>query len=156
MFTTFDHHCMARALELANIAKKADEVPVGAVLTLNDEIIAEGHNQPITQSDPTAHAEIVALRVAAKEIGNYRLINSTLYTTLEPCCMCAGAIVHARIKRVVFATQDPRAGAAGSVFNILNTEKLNHSCGVEHGLLAEESSELLKQFFREKRKNPGS
>ena len=120
MFTTFDHQCMTRALELANIAKEAGEVPVGAVLTLDDQIIAEGHNQPIAQHDPTAHAEIVALRSAAKEVGNYRLINSILYTTLEPCCMCAGAIVHARIKRVVFATQDPRSGAAGSVFNLLN------------------------------------
>ena len=152
MFTTFDHQCMTRALELANIAKEFGEVPVGAVLALHDQIIAEGHNQPIAQHDPTAHAEIVVLRSASKQIGNYRLIDTTLYTTLEPCCMCAGAIVHARIKRVVFAAQDPRAGAAGSVFNLLNTEKLNHSCNIEHGLLVEESSAILKQFFQEKRK----
>lgn len=153
MFTTFDQQCMQRALELAHIAKGAGEVPIGAVLTLNNQVIAEGHNQPILQHDPTAHAEIVTLRLAAKKIGNYRLVDTTLYTTLEPCCMCAGAIVHARIKRVVFATQDPRAGAAGSVFNLLNTEKLNHSCSTEHGLLADESSLLLKQFFQSKRKS---
>lgn len=153
MFSEFDARCMQRALTLANIAKESGEVPVGAVLTLNDHIIAEGHNQPIAQHDPTAHAEIVALRLAAEKIGNYRLINTTLYTTLEPCCMCAGAIVHARIKRVVFAAQDPRAGAAGSVFNLLNTEKLNHFSCVEHGLLADESGALLKQFFRERRRD---
>ncbi|MES2205156.1 MAG: tRNA adenosine(34) deaminase TadA [Pseudomonadota bacterium] len=153
MFTTFDHQCMMRALELASTAKETGEVPIGAVLTLNDQVIAGGYNQSIAQHDPTAHAEIVALRSAAKKIGNYRLVDTTLYTTLEPCCMCAGAIVHARIKRVVFATQDPRAGAAGTVFNLLNTEKLNHACCVEKGLLANESSLLLKEFFREKRKS---
>lgn len=134
------------------MAKESGEVPIGAVLALSDQIIAEGHNQPIAQHDPTAHAEIAALRLAAKKTGNYRLVDTTLYTTLEPCCMCAGAIVHARVKRVVFATQDPRAGAAGSVFNLLNTEHLNHSCDVEYGLLEEESSALLKEFFREKRR----
>lgn len=152
MFSEFDHKCMQRALELACIAKDASEVPVGAVLTLNNQIIAEGYNQSIAQHDPTAHAEIIALRSAAKQFNNYRLINTTLYTTLEPCCMCAGAVVHARIKRIVFATHDPRAGAAGSVFNLLRAEKLNHSCDIEHGLLAEESSFLLKQFFKERRK----
>lgn len=156
MFSDFDHHCMRRALELANRAQEAGEVPIGAVLTLNDEIIAEGYNQPIAQTDPTAHAEVIALRFAAKKTENYRLINTTLYTTLEPCCMCAGAIVHARVKRVVFATHDPRAGAAGSVFNLLNTEKLNHSCCVERGLFENESSALLKQFFLKKRKNTNS
>lgn len=156
MFTSFDQHCMRRALELANRAQEAGEVPIGAVLTLNDEIIAEGYNQPIAQTDPTAHAEVIALRFAAKKMENYRLINTTLYTTLEPCCMCAGAIVHARVKRVVFATHDPRAGAAGSVFNLLNTEKLNHSCCVEHGLFENEGSGLLKQFFLKKRKNTNS
>lgn len=156
MFTTFDHQCMARAFELANLAKDANEVPVGAVLALNDQIIAEGYNQSIAQQDPTAHAEILVLRFAAKKLKNYRLINTTLYTTLEPCCMCAGAIVHARVKRVVYATQDSRAGAAGSIFNLLNTEKLNHSCCVEHGLFAEESSALLKHFFQTKRKKQDS
>lgn len=152
MFTTFDRQCMIRALELARVAKEKSEVPVGAVLTLNDQIIAEGCNQPITQNDPTAHAEVMTLRSAGEKLGNYRLVNTTLYTTLEPCCMCAGAIVHARVKRVVFAAQDLRAGAAGSVFNLLNEDKLNHACCVEYGLLAEESGALLKHFFKERRK----
>lgn len=152
MFTTFDQYCMQRALALANTAKESGEVPIGAVLALEGQVVAEGYNQPIAQHDPTAHAEVVALRIAAKKIGNYRLVNSTLYTTLEPCCMCAGAIVHARVMRVVFAAKDPRAGASGSVFNLLNSSVLNHSAHVEHGLFAEESSLLLKQFFKEKRR----
>lgn len=152
MFTTFDQHCMQRALELASIARESGEVPVGAVLALDGKIMAEGFNQPIMQHDPTAHAEVIVLRLAAKKLGNYRLINSTLYTTLEPCCMCAGAIVHARVTRVVFATTDPRTGACGSVFNILESSVLNHIAHVDNGLLAEESSALLKQFFQEKRR----
>lgn len=142
---------MRRALALASFAEKCGEVPIGAVLTLGNEIIAEGHNQPIAQHDPTAHAEIMALREAAKKLNNYRLVNTTLYTTLEPCCMCAGAIVHARVARVVCATRDPRAGAGGSVFSILNSTLLNHRVQVEYGLFMDESSELLKQFFQEKR-----
>lgn len=153
MFTTFDHQCMVRAFELANTAKEFDEVPIGAVLTFNDQVIAEGYNQSITKNDPTAHAEIVVLRLAAKKLDNYRLVDTTLYTTLEPCCMCAGAIVHARVKQVVFATHDLRAGAGGSVFNLLSTKKLNHSCCVKYGLLANESSQLLKQFFQSRRKS---
>jgi tRNA(adenine34) deaminase len=155
MFTTFDQYCMQRALELAILAKELGEVPVGTVLTLNDQIIAEGYNQPITQCDPTAHAEVVTLRLAAQKIGNYRLVDSTLYTTLEPCCMCAGAIVHARIKRVVCATKDPRTGAGGSVFNLLNSEKLNHRVDVDYGLCVEESSLLLKRFFQARRYKTG-
>ena len=138
MFTTFDEECMQRALQLAYQAQAEGEVPIGAVLVLNEDVIAEGYNQPIRQSDPTAHAEIMVLRMAAQKMVNYRLVNSTLYTTLEPCCMCAGAIVHARVKRVVCATLDPRAGAGGSVFNLLNSDKLNHACRVEHGLFAEQ------------------
>lgn len=151
MFTSFDQQCMQRALELARMAEIAGEIPVGAIVTMNENILAEGYNQSIMQNDPTAHAEIIALRAAAQKVGNYRLLNATLYTTLEPCCMCAGALIHARIKRVVCATLDLRTGAGGSVFNILNSEKLNHVSCFEHGLLAEQSSMLLKQFFQERR-----
>ncbi len=151
MFTSFDESCMQRALELAVMAEEIGEVPVGAVLLLNDEVIAEAYNQPIQQSDPTAHAEILVLRAAAQKIGNYRLVNSVLYTTLEPCCMCAGAIIHARVKRVVCATLDPRAGAGGTVFNLLNSGKLNHQICMENGLLAEKSSKLLREFFQSRR-----
>ncbi len=151
MFTSFDETCMRRALELAYQARDVGEVPIGAVLVLGEAIIAEGYNQSIQDSDPTAHAEIIALRTAAKNMGNYRLLNSTLYTTLEPCCMCAGAIVHARVKRIVFATPDPRAGAGGSVFNLLKSDRLNHVCEIDHGLFAEESRHLLQTFFRARR-----
>ncbi len=143
---------MQRALALAGFAQKTGEVPVGAVITLDNQIIAEGYNQPIAQNDPTAHAEIVALRAAAKTLMNYRLVNATLYTTLEPCCMCAGAIIHSRVQRIVYAAKDPRSGAAGSVFSVLGSKMLNHVPCVSHGLLAEESGLLLKRFFKEKRK----
>ncbi len=143
---------MQRALALADMAQETGEVPVGAVITLSDQIIAEGYNQPIAQNDPTAHAEIVALRAAAKALMNYRLVNVTLYTTLEPCCMCAGAIIHSRVQRIVYAAKDERSGAAGSVFSVLGSKMLNHVPCVNHGLLAEESSLLLKRFFKEKRK----
>ena len=151
MFTTFDQHSMQRALALAGLAQKTGEVPVGAVITLDNQIIAEGYNQPSTQNDPTAHAEIVALRSAAKMLMNYRLVNTTLYTTLEPCCMCAGAIIHSRVQRVVYAAKDERGGAAGSVFSVLGSTMLNHVPCVVPGLLAEESSLLLKQFFQKRR-----
>ncbi len=143
---------MQRALALADMAQETGEVPVGAVITLGDQIIAEGYNQPIAQNDPTAHAEIVALRAAAKALMNYRLVNSTLYTTLEPCCMCAGAIIHSRVQRIVYAAKDERSGAAGSVFSVLGSKMLNHVPCVKHGLLAEESGLVLKRFFQEKRK----
>lgn len=151
MFSRFDEVCMQRALELAATAKQHEEVPVGAVVTQEEDIIAEAYNSPISNNDPSAHAEINAIRQAGQRLGNYRLPESTLYVTLEPCSMCAGAIVHARIKRVVIATTEPRAGAAGSVFNLLDNEQLNHSCQVEFGLMQQESASMLKAFFRERR-----
>ncbi|MCU7844108.1 MAG: tRNA adenosine(34) deaminase TadA [Candidatus Thiodiazotropha sp. (ex Monitilora ramsayi)] len=143
---------MRRALELAQCAWEEGEVPVGAVIVLDGEIVGEGWNRPIISQDPTAHAEVVALRDAAARVGNYRLCRTTLYVTLEPCPMCAGAIVHARVDRVVFAAHDPKGGAAGSVFDLLPTdERFNHKVRVEHGPLSEESSGLLKDFFRHRR-----
>ncbi len=136
---------------LAQQAEHNGEVPVGAVIVLNDQLIGSGWNQPISQNDPTAHAEVVALRAACLQQQNYRLPNSTMYITLEPCIMCAGAIVHARIERVVFAATEPKTGAAGSCFDIFNTTQLNHRVNCDQGVLAEESSILLRDFFRSKR-----
>lgn len=146
-----DHHWMRRALELATLAAREGEVPVGAVVVKDGQLIAEGWNRPIGHHDPTAHAEIQALRAAGKALVNYRLGGTTLYVTLEPCPMCAGAIVHARVQRVVFAASDPRTGAAGSIYNILQSNELNHRCEVEGGVLAEESAGLLRHFFRSRR-----
>lgn len=146
-----DIHWMRRAMELALRAAREGEVPVGAVLVKAGEMIAEGWNRPIADHDPTAHAEIQALRAAGKALGNYRLPGTTLYVTLEPCPMCAGAIVHARVERVVFAASDPRTGAAGSVYNLLQSNELNHRCEVEGGVLAGESAGMLRDFFRAKR-----
>ena len=144
---------MQRAIELAYQAEQAGEVPVGAVLVRDGEIIGEGWNQPIGRHDPTAHAEIVALRDAAANVGNYRLPDTTLYVTLEPCPMCAGAIVHARVARVVYGASDPRSGAAGSVFDLLpSDERFNHRTTVEGGVLGELCSSLLSEFFRAKRR----
>ena len=142
---------MQHALSLADKAEQEGEVPVGAVLVKDDNIIAEGWNHPIATHDPTAHAEIMALRNAAKKMGNYRLINTTLYVTLEPCVMCAGAIIHARVSKVVFGASDPKTGAAGSMFDILGTEKLNHKVEIESGVLEQECAEKLKIFFKAKR-----
>jgi tRNA(adenine34) deaminase len=144
---------MRRALELAQSAEGAGEVPVGAVLVASDgQIIGEGWNRPIGAHDPTAHAEIVALRAAANAAGNYRLPGTTLYVTLEPCPMCAGAIVHARVDRVVFATVDPRSGAAGSTFDLLpSDERFNHYTRCVGGVLAQESADMLRRFFRARR-----
>jgi tRNA(adenine34) deaminase len=146
-----DTHWMRRALELATLAARESEVPVGAVIVKDGELVAEGWNRPIGHHDPTAHAEIQALRAAGRTLNNYRLGGTTLYVTLEPCPMCAGAIVHARVQRVVFAAADPRTGAAGSIYNILQSNELNHRCEVEGGLLAEESATLLRGFFRSRR-----
>lgn len=146
-----DEYWMRQALLLAQQAEHNGEVPVGAVIVLNDQLIGSGWNQPISQNDPTAHAEVVALRAACLQQQNYRLPNSTMYITLEPCIMCAGAIVHARIERVVFATTEPKTGAAGSCFDIFNTNQLNHRVNCDQGVLAEESSKLLRDFFRSKR-----
>jgi tRNA(adenine34) deaminase len=142
---------MQRALELAREAAAKDEVPVGAVLALDGKIIGEGCNQPISSDDPTAHAEIVALRDAAKRVGNYRLPGSVLYVTLEPCTMCVGAIVHARVERLVFATREPRAGVVCSQGCDLEREFYNHKVRWEEGLLGQESAELLQEFFRARR-----
>jgi tRNA(adenine34) deaminase len=138
---------MSRALELAREAERAGEVPVGAVIVKDGAIVGEGWNRPIATNDPTAHAEIVAMRAAAYSLQSYRLLDTTLYVTLEPCAMCAGAMVHARVKRLVFAACDPRAGAAGSVFNIVQHESLNHRVECESGVLADECSALLRGFF---------
>jgi len=143
---------MQHAIKLAQHAESIGEVPVGAVIVKDNKIVAEGWNQPISGHDPTAHAEVIALRAAAKELENYRVIDTTLYVTLEPCAMCAGALIHARVKRVVFGAPDPRTGAAGSVFEILNTNKLNHVVEIEQGVLGQECAQLLKQFFKKKRK----
>lgn len=142
---------MARALELAREAERAGEVPVGAVIVKDDAIVAEGWNRPISTNDPTAHAEIVAMRSAAQSLGSYRLLDTTLYVTLEPCPMCAGAMVHARVKRLVYAAPDPRAGAAGTIFNIVQHPSLNHRVECEAGLLAEECGTMLRAFFKGRR-----
>jgi len=151
VFSRADQVFMRQALELAKQAKGEGEVPVGAVLTLNDLPIATAYNQSITHQDPTAHAEIIVLREAAKILKNYRLVNTVLYVTLEPCAMCAGALIHARVKRLIYATADPRTGACGSIFNLINHQALNHQIQYESGLLAEESKLLLQQFFQKRR-----
>ena len=142
---------MQAALAQARLAAQAGEVPIGAVLVHNGSILAQGQNRVLRDLDPTAHAEIVSLRSGAKQLGNYRLNGCTLYVTLEPCAMCAGAVIHARLDRIVYAAADPKAGAAGSVLGVLNHPQLNHQMVVDQGILAEESSELLRSFFRERR-----
>lgn len=151
MKTPNDEYWMQQALEQARTAEKEGEVPVGAVLVRDDELIATGSNQSISLVDPTAHAEVIAIREAAKVCGNYRLIDTSLYVTLEPCAMCAGALVHARIKRLFFGAYDPNSGSAGSVFNILDSDKLNHKVEIMGGILEQECSELIQGFFRRKR-----
>lgn len=143
---------MSRALELAAHARDADgEVPVGAVLAVDGNIVGEGWNRNITLNDPSAHAEIGALRDAGQRLGNHRFPGSTLYVTLEPCAMCAMALVHARVARVVYGAEDPKTGAAGSVFDTLVSDRHNHSIEVQGGLLADESAKLLREFFRARR-----
>ena len=143
---------MRHALSLARNAEALGEVPVGAVLVKDGEVLGEGWNQPISAKDPSAHAEMVALRAAATKVENYRLPNTTLYVTLEPCAMCAGALVHARVGRVVYAAPEPRTGAAGSVMNVLQHDALNHRCEVDMGLCRDESATMLKAFFKARRK----
>jgi tRNA(adenine34) deaminase len=143
---------MELALAEARAAGAADEVPVGAIVVFENKVVGVGQNRVLRTNDPTAHAEVLALRAAAVTLNNYRLTGCILYCTLEPCAMCAGAMLHARIGRLVFATPDPKAGAAGSVLSVANHPQLNHRMVVESGLLAEESSELLRGFFRSKRK----
>lgn len=142
---------MQRAIQLANRAAEHQEIPVGAVLVVNNEIIGEGFNQPIRMNDPSAHAEIIALRRGAEKIKNYRIVNSTLYVTLEPCMMCVGALIHARVQRVVYGAPDRKLGAVKSILNVSEVNELNHRVHYEGGLLADECGELLKQFFRERR-----
>jgi tRNA(adenine34) deaminase len=149
-----DARFMRLALAEARAAAAAGEVPVGAVLVKDGRVIATGRNAPIDRHDPTAHAEVVALRAAAQVLGNYRLDGCTLYVTLEPCAMCSGAMLHARLARVVFGTPDPRTGAAGSVIDLFQHAQLNHQTTVTGGVLAEEGAELLRGFFKERRMNP--
>jgi len=141
-------HAMAEAAK----AEAVDEVPVGAVLVSeNGTVIAAGHNRTISHSDPSAHAEIEVLRAAGQALGNYRLLGTTLYVTLEPCAMCAMALVHARVKRVVFAASDPKTGACGSVFNLIADPRHNHAVDVQGGLLAEQAGHQLSAYFKRKR-----
>ena len=142
---------MQAALAEARLAGGAGEVPIGAVVIHEGGYLASGQNRVLRDTDPTAHAEIVALRAAAALLGNYRLSGCTLYVTLEPCAMCAGAMIHARIDRLVFAAADPKAGAAGTVLSVVNHPQLNHQMQVEQGILGDEAAELLRNFFRERR-----
>ena len=146
-----DQAWMQLALEQARLAAQAGEVPVGALIIKDGEIVAAAHNRNLLDRDPTAHAEILALRQAAARLGNHRLIACTLYSTIEPCSMCAGALVHARISRLVYGAADPKAGAAGSVLQVLNHPSLNHKMEVVSGILAEKCSAILQDFFRRKR-----
>lgn len=146
-----DADFMALALEQAREAGAAGEVPVGALVVLDGAVIGQGFNQPILRSDPTAHAEVVALRAAASALGNYRLPGSTLYATLEPCAMCAGAIMHARVARVVFGARDPKTGVAGSVIDLFAETRLNHHAQVEGGVLGDACGSLLSSFFAARR-----
>jgi len=146
-----DSEFMRCALRLAQRAEAAGEVPVGAVLVIDGEVAGEGFNSPISRADPSAHAEIGALREAATRCGNYRLPGSTLYVTLEPCAMCVGAIFHARVARVVFGAADPKTGAAGSVVDLFGDPRLNHHASVQGGVLADECGAMLREFFAGRR-----
>jgi tRNA(adenine34) deaminase len=146
-----DQQFMQQALLLAQQAQAAEEVPVGALIVHRQQIIAQAFNQPIHMQDPSAHAEIVALRQAAAVLNNYRLLDTTLYVTLEPCAMCAGAMLHARVKRVVFGAYDPKAGAVGSVINLFKDYAWNHRIEYQGGVLAEACGKLLKDFFQQRR-----
>lgn len=151
MQVELDHQFMQAALEQAKFAALAGEVPVGAVLVRDGQIISTGFNRPISNSDPSAHAEMMALRGAAQDQSNYRLPGTTLYVTLEPCIMCAGAILHARVERVVFGAIDPKTGAAGSVLNVFSEKQLNHQTQVEGGIMEQECGQILRDFFKERR-----
>ena len=151
MQAELDRQFMQQALDQAKLAAAAGEVPVGAVLVRDGEVISTGFNQPITNSDPSAHAEMMALRAAASDESNYRLPGTTLYVTLEPCTMCAGAMLHARVDRVVFGATDPKTGAAGSVLNVFSEKQINHQTQVEGGIMSEECGQVLRDFFKERR-----
>jgi tRNA(adenine34) deaminase len=146
-----DLEFMKMALAQAQLARATGEVPVGAVLVTNQKVIAVGHNQPISQNDPSGHAELIALRRAGDSLKNYRLPNTTLYVTLEPCMMCSGAIMQARVSRVVYGAKDPKTGCVHSVLNLFDHTQLNHHTMVEGGVLEEECAQLLKDFFKERR-----
>lgn len=154
LLSEMDIHWMRHAIALARRAEREGEVPVGAVLVKEDVVIGEGWNRPIATHDPTAHAEIVALRAAGAASSNYRLSDTTLYVTLEPCVMCVGAIVHARIARVVYGASDPKAGVAGSVIDLFKVEHFNHRVQVEGGALPVECGDMLTAFFRARRQSP--
>jgi len=146
-----DHQFMQHAFEQAQLAAAAGEVPVGAVLVRDGQIISKAFNKPISNHDPSAHAEMLALRQAAKAEQNYRLPGSTLYVTLEPCTMCSGAILHARVDRVVFGAPDPKTGAAGSVLDVFSSKLINHQTSIVGGVMGEECGQLLRSFFKERR-----
>jgi len=146
-----DEDCMQLAISLAHRAEQEGEVPVGAIIILDDIVIGEGFNQPISNHDPSAHAEVIALRNAAKKIQNYRLPGTTLYVTLEPCAMCAGAMIQARVSRLVFGAYDVKTGAAGSVFDLVSNEKLNHKIKISGGVMQDECAKLLQNFFKQRR-----
>ena len=147
-----DQYWMAQALEYADRAEQQNEIPVGAVIVKDNQIVAAGWNQSICNHDPSGHAEMLAVREAGKVLENYRLVDCTLYVTLEPCPMCAGLLVHSRLKRVVFGASDAKTGAAGSIMNIVNEPKLNHQLEVSQGVLAEECAQKLSDFFKRRRK----
>jgi len=146
-----DYDFMKIALEEAQAAYNAGEVPVGAILVHDGHILARAHNLPITMNDPSAHAELLVLRQAGEKAGNYRLLGAELYVTLEPCIMCAGAIIQARLARVIFGARDPKCGAVTSLYNILTDERLNHQVEVTEGVLREECGEIMSRFFQQKR-----
>lgn len=151
MQAELDRQFMQQAIEQAQLAALAGEVPVGAVLVRGERVISKAFNQPISHHDPSAHAEMLALRQAALAEQNYRLPGTTLYVTLEPCTMCAGAILHARVDRVVFGAPDPKTGAAGSVADVFSSKQINHQTSVEGGIMDEECGKLLRSFFKERR-----
>ncbi len=146
-----DKFWMQRALELATLAEQQGEVPIGAVVVKDDQIIGEGYNAPISQHDPSAHAEIQAIRNAARQLGNYRLLDCSLYVTIEPCVMCVGAIVHARLREVVYGAKEPKTGAVQSAFDLLSADQHNHRVQVRHGILETECANILKAFFQRRR-----
>jgi len=151
MQAQLDRQFMQQALEQAKLAALAGEVPVGAVLVRDGEVLSQAFNKPITNHDPSAHAEMLALRAAAHQDENYRLPGTTLYVTLEPCVMCAGALMHARVERVVYGAPDPKTGSAGSALDVFSVKQINHQTRIEGGLMSEECGQVLKDFFKERR-----